>query len=710
MSAPLPKVYRFSRPEQWKGCLLHRCDVTKKGSLTPDRRLAARATPVGAFGPMSTVALAPEGTLYGRLVAPPGSGTPRLIRLDGSSGASRPFEIEGALASGQRWMVDREWIWTFAPKGSVVARYERDALQLDLELDVQLTIRDIAADGRQGIWLLIETAEGTIELLHIDCKGCRRKRCPVPCEASRPARLAAVLNGEQIVLLSSDGKRLIFLKAASCSVERVVSIGTLAACWSATELTSDARQRIGVWGPQTFEGQPARGIAFVLDGAGDTVDGPLTIPPAAALAVRRDVVWLTADSGLWRFGAADDQDARESDSTILTPALLSPDSDPTRGWLRAEVFVDLPRGAVLDAEFATTDKPDIAAQAIQIAGDRSTTAEQKQDAIWQLFTHPGARHFRFTAPVNADDQPIAIPLFESKDPWLWLRLKILTPPGTEPGPLKELRVLYPDLSIARNLPAAFRGERKDPTGSMRRLVGVLETTTQRLDDRIRGIGSYVDPATAPPGWFDYLGRWLDLPWDDELPDEVKQCLLANAGALLDARGTREGLRLLLRCLLGDRAAVRIVDLTVDYAATILGGRGTRGPALPALLGGSSWQTPTLSERAVVGRARLCQATDPFDVIAPAVHIEIRASAETKRSIEGLLRRILAQYLPAGVATKIRWPSAPDFASAMSDGDHVVLDGEGLGRLGRDSDLGRTVLAGRRGRLNDVGLGVDFRLR
>ena len=349
------------------------------------------------FRPDVAVAPAPDGTLYGRLRCDVRWGPPRLIRLDSSSSASQPFEIEGAFrvcGAGCRC----------SGSGSC-GRHRGCSIRRDTRARSEPTSNSrsaISPPTDVRVWLLVETAEGAIELLHIDCGLSSRTAL---CRARRQAR-AARRSGGDSSFCCERWKRL-------SESARVLSSGIADRHCAAGRRRAHQRYEAAHrgLGPQTFKVSVAS--RSVLDGAGDTVDGPLTIPPAAVLAVRRDAVWFAADTGLWRIGAADDQDARESDSTILTPALLSPDSDPTRGWLRAEVLVDLPRGAVLDAEFATTDKPDIAAQAIQIAGDRSTTAEQEQDAIWQLFTHPSERHFRFTAPVNGDDQPIAIPLFES---------------------------------------------------------------------------------------------------------------------------------------------------------------------------------------------------------------------------------------------------------------------------------------------------------
>jgi hypothetical protein len=179
-------------------------------------------------------------------------------------------------------------------------------------------------------------------------------------------------------------------------------------------------------------------------------------------------------------------------------------------------------------------------------------------------------------------------------------------------------------------------------------------------------------------------------------------LLLSAGELLDKRGTRAGLRILLQCLAGRNAGVQ--DLTVDYDASFLNGAGRTGARLPALLAGTFG--PSLG-KAVIGHARLCPGTDPLDVLAPTVRIEVAVGRDAGRTLEPLLQRVLLQYIPAGMKTDVRWLD-PTATGDLDEG--LVLDANGPGLLGRDSAIGRTVIGGRRGRLDHCGLSLGFTLR
>ncbi len=332
-------------------------------------------------------------------------------------------------------------------------------------------------------------------------------------------------------------------------------------------------------------------------------------------------------------------------------------------------------------------------------------ASQKQDTIWALFDHLGAQKFSIPGPTDAG-VPIAIPVLEPKNQWAWLRISLITPPGDQSAPLTRLRVLYPNLTIADSLPNVFRGTQYDPTGTLRSLVGVLESTTQQFDELIRGAAALLNPATAPNEWLDYLARWFDLPWDDSLPIESKRGVLGRLAVLLQWRGARIGLQALLQGLVGPAASVEFADMTVDHAPVRLGGRGLRGGSLPAVLPGASLEVPLLGVKAVVGRACLGGNADPLASIAPTVRIRIAASQDTQAALEDLIPRVVDQYVPAGMNVVIRWRDASIMPADVISGDGMLLDGPRTGTLGRDTAIGQSRIGGRdRGSLGDIGFGM-----
>lgn len=738
MSIPAPKAYRFTTTAHWARCLLDRLEVSG-GRLQPIARLSSLVTPVDPQGPVGIVAADSHGRPVWRRPLESATDAVVLLRLDDTGSLSRPYDIDGSLGRSRRWVIDRRWLWAFS--NDRVYRYDEATLQLDRTFTPDLfggsghsgprgSISDLAVDGSGGIWLLVTGADGVQWLVHLDRKGCRDACIAVPCCAGDVAWLGTVERGRVLVLLAPRARRLTFVAATDGSVLRTVRLDGLAPCWSSSGLATDGGRRIAVWGTQEAADGKTKWLLFILGATGDVVDGPLTdfssagerrrtggpspgVLPRSA-AVWRDRVWLAAADGLWRVERSGGREGGLSaDGTLLTPRLRSPRTATSRGWLRAEVTADLPQGAVLDVEFASTDDGELAARLDGLAGDPSTSSAARQEAIWSLLEHAPGRRFVVAGPITGAD-PVAVPLFASQDEWLWLRLKVVTPPGAAPKPLRELRILYPDESIARHLPAAFRAETGDPAAVLRRLVGVLETTTQRLDDRIGSIGALMDPATAPEGWLDYMARWLDLPWDDGLAADARRRLIGSAGELLDRRGTRSGLQTLLRGLLGEDANVRVVDLTVEHPPARLGRRGmdVQGTAaLPLLLAGPPRSLPILGSRAVLGRSRLCAPAseiDPLEVVVPTLRIEISAARGLRSRLEPVLERVIAQYVPAGLRVALRWLSPGAGLRDEGNTDVIVLDGQRPATLGGQSEIGRAVLGGRPA-AGEANFGMDHRL-
>jgi len=367
--------------------------------------------------------------------------------------------------------------------------------------------------------------------------------------------------------------------------------------------------------------------------------------------------------------------------------------------LRAEVFANLDKGAALEVQIATTNDEKVADQATAIANDPSLAWEQKLEQVWEVFGG-NPTTYSIAGPATAD-VPVAFPILEPKNEWAILRISVITPPGTLPSPMRELRVLYPNLSISDSLPAIFRGE-NDPSAALRKLTGILESTTQQFDEKIRNAASYLDAADTPKEWLNYLGRWFNLPWDDALPVEVKRRILQNAGKLLEWRGTRTGLLSLLQSVLGSDLKIEILDLTVQHAPIRLGCGGSSG-VLPALLAGVPLRTPTLGEKAVLGRARLCGDSNPLAAIVPTVRIRITAPQKMQKDRAELLQRVVLQYIPAGITLVIRWIAAEMVPQDVIGESGMVLDDFHSGVLGEDSAVGHSRIGGRdRGRIGEAG--------
>jgi phage tail-like protein len=693
MSRTAIRAYTFRTPEQWSQCSVTGFSVQSDGSLLQGERLGSYAVHV------------PD--------APGETGIP--LTVDAYGQIFRLKSGSEPMAQSPRLIVDREWAWWFEAGGSVVRRSDVETLQLDLEVDAGRPVLDIASDGREGIWILC--GGECPMLIHFDCLGRLRQRYAAPFEAASARQLVSAGRGATLALLTQKGSRLVLVDAASGRVLDAQDLGPLADGWTVNQFVSDARDRIAIWGVQPASLSPA-GLLLLLDSRGNIVDGPLTglfdqpdgaQPPyrlhTIRIAVDRQVVWLFTDTGIWRAAPADGAGARPSQSSLTTPVMYSPVVGGRRGWLRAEASVKLSQGAALEALVFTTDDQKLADAAAAVAKDTSVPPSQIQDRIWALFDASQVRTISIPGPTDAA-VPIAIPILESTNRWAVLRLSLITPPGNTTAPLSKLRVLYPNVTIAESLPSVFRGAKYDASGTLRNLVGVLESTTQQFDELIRGAASYLNPLSAPEQWLNYLARWFDLPWDDALPVQSKRRLLAAVPALLQWRGTRKGLQALLQSLVGPNAKIDLVDLTVDRAPVRLGGCGGCGASLPAILPGAPLRAPVLGSKAVVGRACLGSNADPLSTIAPTLRIRIAASRDAQAGLEDLMLRVLGQFVPAGLNIVVRWRDASMIVSDVIGEDGIVLDDPHIGTLGRDTTTGQSRIGGRdRGRLGDIGFGM-----
>lgn len=747
MIAPQLRSYRFATPEHWRRCLLHRLE-TSTGALTQTARLGTRAVQLANASHVSAVAARPGAVSWRVHTAGTAGNSPGVRWLDDTHDVAGPIEIDNSLAHTTRWIIDRDSLWAFDRTMPRVHRYDRETLERDLTIDLAnvtlggyagahvAEVLDIASDAQRGLWLLVRSHQERTWLVHLDCDGCTRQLLEMPCAADPIRQVASVERGTTLVLLTADGKRLWFVRAADGATRYWRSVTDLANCWTAERLATDTRNRLAL-------GVRRRGqwALLLLNAAGDVLEGPLTTlfdkPKRGQqletgadstkpelddvghwrvdLAVSGDKVWMARRDGLWFVDSTATCEAGESQSVLLTPALLSPQIDTSKGWLRAEVLMNLPRGALFTAEYASTNDEGIAARLMRIAESSSMSARSKQESIWAELEPSRRTPFSVSGTVESGTA-VAIPLFESEDRWIWVRLTIVTPPDAVTTSIAALRVLYPNLSLVDQLPAVFRGPDGDVGHILRRLVGALEATTQGIDEKIRSIAACLNPDTAPNDWLDYVARWLALPWDDALPETAKRCVLRNAALLLARRGTRRGLNALVRCLVGDEARMTLTDVTVDHEVLRLGGEGWLGGSLPGIVAGVSRQTATLGGKAVLGRACIGDASarcDPLASIDPTVQIRVAAARAQSSEMKAVITDLIAQYLPVGVKLALTWQVRADLAvPAGEDTGEVlmVLDAEGSAALGTDSVIGRTVLTGRTtAMIDEAGLDHGFHL-
>lgn len=711
MNADPQRGYRFANAAQWSACLFVGADPASLSGQNAVR----------PFPPFSTVALHfPSQGARAPAVAATGEvcwhddATEQLYRLVPGDGTPDILSAPQAVVHSSRLLATHLGVWSFG--GGSVQRFEADTLTrlAVVELDGWGAV-DIA-ESPDGLHVLAER-EGRWHAVRIGGAG----------QVQQVVEFADVAHAESFVFLrtckrfvvltgGSDPQLHWFAQTGGRALVRK-SIAAMHQCFRATALGSDGRDRVFVAGIDT----PARGgeaYVFGFDGDGNVLGSTgldARDAPATGVAASRDALYVTGPRGLLRFASllSVPDDAGEAQCLLITPMLYSPDREDGRRWLRIDATASLPRGATLELSYASTSDPDIGDRLAKIAADASLTAQQRAQS---LLAERGVWHapiaFHGEDADASDAQRFAAPLFDLRDPYLWVCLRLIAVPGAQELPaLQMLSVLYPGRTLMEYLPSIYQREEAVPESFLRSLVGVFEASTQDLDDRIAALGSHVHPATASSEWLDAMARWLGLPWDDTLTFPQKRRIVLCAQALASTRGTRTGLETFLACLMPETPRrFRVIDGIADFGFATVGGVGCAGSVLPALLGGRPrWHTE-LDGGARLGNMRLpCDGdtNDPWQ-LAPTLRIDIAATASERRVWTPWLPAAIDVLVPLITRARVRWIDAHALQGQRLDGA-LVLEGTPSPHLGEDAITGVARLPVRGTRLGATGADIGTRL-
>jgi len=272
---------------------------------------------------------------------------------------------------------------------------------------------------------------------------------------------------------------------------------------------------------------------------------------------------------------------------------------------------------------------------------------------------------------------------------LWVRVTLHTPPGRTPPELIALRVRYPDVSYLDHLPAVYRDDEQAAT-ELRRILAPYEVVFDGLDERLALVPAAVDPTTAGDDRTDYLLSWLGFPPLGDLAADRRRELVDHAAELLDLRGTRGGLELLLKLVTKGRATV--ADSAEEPAAWFLGpGAGPSVGAAPARLGVdtiSLGQRPPAARTGtmIIGRTPLGRGCpDPGLVLAEragVVTVTVELGLD-RQQLEPIIDRLLPAFVPAHCRLRLVYAAADgadrsrrldvDFRLAPDDGSTDAFD-------------------------------------
>jgi phage tail-like protein len=734
----LPNQYRFRTEAQWNTGLARRLAWVGDG-MQVTHAWATCAEPVVsdvAAGPLAT---ARDGAVYWLEY-------PHTLRWryrhHEQSGA---IEAASEIASASRLVAGRRWLWTHSGERAELHRFAldtltgtetfrlREVLGLDSRCD-ELEVIDIAADGCDGLWLLIALSRQPVQLLHLSERGKLRSAGNLPYCDGVPTAIAP-LTGE-VAVLHGATERLLFVSTSDFAAIAEMALSTLGTKYQSVCLGGDGVGQVAVGG--TIAGCSGRSAQIdVLRRTASGVDrvGTRALPAAGSLGARAVVfrqnelaqgeLWVSTAHGVLRFGPASQADPDEPQALFLTPVLTSLPSGSLSGWLRADLDLDLPLGTSVTMAYATTSDQQVHDTVAGLSGSSDLAADQRItqiDAALNNALTTTAIEFEGASKGSARTTvsiPLSVPMGNAPgnntDIWLWVLISISSGAAGPLPTLRGLQVLYPFASLMDHLPAIFRGPGQF-NGFMLDLVGILETTAQGLDTEIGNLARVLDPRHTPAKWLDVLAGWLGLPWDVALDERQKRAILNGAAPLLARRGTRAALAGFLRCLF-PTAHVDIIDQAADIQPARVGGAAATclGAPLPAMLTGWPSGLAVLSEKSVLNRSHLACGlpTEVPDAAPPSVlRIEIAASSAVQSATPlDTVQGLLANLVPAECQLQLRWrPFAGGEPKLEADGT-LVLDGLGPGRVGDSAQLGYVLLDGHdRATLDTAGLSTAERLQ
>ena len=691
--------FQFETAQQWNACLFRGADRESRGAR-------AGMTPLAPFS--SQPRLIPSPGAAAPCVTPAGEilwhDASRLFRALPTDETAESAAAPWSLTQSARLVATGDALWVAGNARGTVECFDLQTLARRRVIELNdMAVLDLAHLRRDSLLILArrDSPGQACEhlLLELACSGAVTivavleawmQPVQIACLATRDSARVALLDADHARLFGCDlpSGRESPQPPLQLDALWTVQLGAMRACFKALRIASDERARFLLAGAEgaEFGSQP---YVLVLDRDATLVDALRLPGVATGVAGGRAYLVVSDAAGIAIHTRADTaSDVAGMGSELITPLLRAPDSDSEIKWQRADVWASLPTGSSLELRFGYPADPEMRATALRLMRDRHLSQAQKFARLEDLIENWSPVVIFSGTPAAGDTPaPFAFSLLDARVPEIWVHVRVRATPRARLPAISRMSISYAGSALLQQLPAVYRRTAVQPGDFLGALVGMLEATTQELDRRIGGLGSLVNPDTAPPAWLDQLAEWLGLPWDDALTEAQKRAIVRAAARIAEQRGTRAGLATLLECLFpGEPARFRITDVDVDFGFVSLGGRGCCGSALPAVLAGLPRSATVLSRKAILGVARLpCQgqAPDATQRLAGQLRVDLEVGAEERAGAQNWLARLIDSVVPASTRVSLRW-HAPRGISFDGFGE---LPPAPLAHLGADAVTG-----------------------
>jgi len=393
-------------------------------------------------------------------------------------------------------------------------------------------------------------------------------------------------------------------------------------------------------------------------------------------------VYLATDKGLARFDLATNPVGQ--DGFFYSRTLDNGEFESA--WHRLALEGSIPPKSCVEVFYFTSDNQNLkAAHDATLASNAS--AQEKAAAIENRIIWRQKQVF-----IGADFEEQPDFLFDpNKGRFLWFKLRLVTFDHRTRPTINSVRIDYPRLSYLRYLPPVYR---EDPVSAafLERFLSMFETILGGLDQEIDELFRYFDFSLTPKEFLPWLASWVNLSFDDDLPEDRVRRFIQKSASLFNRKGTPEALIEFLEIYTG--RPVFLTEHTRGLKPLVLGSADFklgRGAVLlaPGPKGMSVGDTTVVGYSAI--RDRISDADEPFLSTARRFTVVIDMNSDDFQKLEGTLQRIVDEQKPAHTSCRLRSTGAQEtIGNAILGVSGTVTDTQpyrlGVTRLGVGSAM------------------------
>ncbi len=120
--------------------------------------------------------------------------------------------------------------------------------------------------------------------------------------------------------------------------------------------------------------------------------------------------------------------------------------------------------------------------------------------------------------------------------------------------LNSIKAIFPRKTYLDYLPAFYQ-ENKETKKILERYLSIFQTLNEEIEKEILNTPYLIDPLTTNPEFLNWLSGWLGIIRDENLDTNKWRIFLNNAYSFYKKRGTKEGIKEVLRILLNEEPII-----------------------------------------------------------------------------------------------------------------------------------------------------------